>query len=68
MSEVTKRTIATVRHEYVVPSPSARAEVEKAIALALQDMPENRRSYDDACMVEARDDEVVIWWEDDHRG
>jgi hypothetical protein len=62
MSTVSKRTVTATRHEYVVPSPAARIDVEKAIAWALKDMPEGRRRYDDACIVEARDDEIVIWW------
>lgn len=66
VSSVTKRTVTTTRHEYVVPAPTALgacvSDVQKAIDWALQDMPEARRSYSDACRVEARDDEIVIWW------
>lgn len=66
MSTVSKRTVTTIRHEYVVPAPIDRgacvSDVQKAIAWALGDMPESRRHYDDACRVEARDDEIVVWW------
>lgn len=62
MSPVTKRTVTHIRHEYAVPSPAPVSEVMAAIAQAQHEMPEQRRSYDDACTVEARGDEIVIWW------
>jgi len=65
VSNVTKRTVTTTRHEYIVPSPACVADIHKAIDWAFTDMPENRRLYDDACTVEARDEEIVIWWPDD---
>lgn len=65
MSLVSKRTVVTTRHEYVVPSPVAVAEIAKAVAMAQADMPEVRRHWDDSCTVEARDDEIVVWWEED---
>jgi hypothetical protein len=68
VSTFSKRRVTTTRHEYVVPSPAPLAEVMKAIAYAKQEMPEARRSYDDACMVEACDDEIVIWWTEKSEG
>lgn len=65
MADAEKRTVVTTRHEYVLRSPTAVAEVGKAVAWAQADMPEVRRSWDDSCMVEARDDEIVVWWEED---
>lgn len=64
MSDATKRTVTTTRHEYVLPSPTTAQELWKAINWAQSDLPENRRSWGDAYMVEARDDEIVIWWEE----
>ena len=65
MSDVEKRTIVTTRHEYVLRSPVAVAEVGKAVAWAQADMPEVRRQWDDSGTVEARDEEIVVWWEED---
>lgn len=62
MSNVSKRTVTSTRHEYVVPSPACVADIQKAIDCAFRDMPANRARYDDACTVEARDDEIVVWW------
>lgn len=67
MSAVSKRTSRVLRHEYAVPSPSARSDVEKAITWALSDMPENLRHFDDACTVEASDDEIIVWWTEEEK-
>lgn len=64
MSTVGKRTITTTRHEYIVPSPASHAEVEMAIAMAREDVPLGLIGYDDVPKVEARDDEIVVWWEE----
>lgn len=70
MSNVEKRTVTvtTTRHEYVVPSPCVGADLLVATKMALTDMPESRRSYDDAFTVEARDDEIVVWWTEEAAG
>lgn len=62
MSTVSKRTVTTTRHEYAVPSPATGVDLTTAIRMALADMPQSRRHFDDAYFVEARDDEIVIWW------
>lgn len=64
MSSVTQRTVTTVRHEYAVRSPAAWADVSAAMREAMVDLPEERKAYDDACTVEARDDEIVVWWDE----
>lgn len=67
MADATKRTVTTVRHEYVLPSPTYVGEMRKAIKWALSDKADGgpEDTFDDALTVEARDDEVVIWWEED---
>ena len=62
MSTVGKVTVTTTRHEYRVPSPAPFRELEVAIAMAHRDMPEERRGWDDACVVEGREGEIVVWW------
>lgn len=68
MTSVEKRTVTTTRHEYVVPSPSPGSELVTAMNMALADMPDERRAYDDACTVEARDDTIVVWWPEERDG
>lgn len=63
MGDVTIRRVTTVRHEYALRSPVPVGEVEKAVQVALANLPEERRGWADALMIEARDDEIVIWWE-----
>lgn len=65
MSTVSKRTVTTTRHEYVVPSPAYASDMQKAIDRAMREMPVQRRGHGDAYTVEARDDEIVVWWPDD---
>jgi len=62
VSAVTKRSVTTTRHEYAVPSPATAADMQQAIDLAMQEMPPERRRYDDAYTVEARFGEIVVWW------
>lgn len=68
VTSVEQRTVTTIRHEYVVPSPAAASDLLLATKMALDDMPEKRRAYDDAFTAEARDDEIVIWWPDERSG
>lgn len=62
MSAVTKRTVTVTRHEYIVASPAAGSDLAGAVNAALADMPPERRQYDDAYQVEARDGVIVVWW------
>lgn len=62
-----KRTVTTTRHEYILRSPPPIGELNKAVNWAFSDktaaMTEDRHA-DDAPTVEARDDEIVIYWEE----
>lgn len=60
--EASKRIIQTTRHEYVLRSGTVIGEFNKAVEWALNDMPEDRRRWDDALRIEARDDEIIIHW------
>lgn len=64
MPAFTERTINVTRHEYVLRSPAPWGEVGKAQAAASQDMKAAGKdpSYDDAAHIEARDDEVIVFW------
>ena len=59
MADAIKRTVVRTRHEYVLRSPTFAQELEKAITWA--------KRWGDAYTVEARDDEIVIWWEEGDR-
>lgn len=64
MAVFSERTVTVTRHEYVLKSPAPWGEVLKAYAVAEQAMRAAGKdpSYDDAAHIEARDDEVVIYW------
>lgn len=60
-----RRTITRIRLEWVLPSPCSVEEVGKATssaAHAWEAIQLGRRWSD--LTVEARDDEIVIWWEE----
>ncbi len=63
MADAIKRVRTTVRHEYVLRSPTPAAEVMKAVSWARSEMPEEMRKWDDSLWVEACDDEVTVFWE-----
>jgi len=65
MADFGRRTVSTTRHEYVLDSPTNWGEMCKAAAVAIQEMPVRLRDFDDTLLVEAGDDEVVIYWEDE---
>lgn len=54
-------------HTLTVSVTGDSESVAAAIEWALSDMPDERRHYDDACTVEARDDEIVVWWSEEAR-
>lgn len=64
MPSFDERTVTVVRHEYVLKSPAPWGEVGKAMAVATQAMESAGKdpSYDNAAYLEARDDEVVLYW------
>ncbi len=66
MADALKRTVTTRRHEYVLSSPTNYAEVDKAVTWALSDLGaaqgKEMPTADTAVLVEARDDEVVVFW------
>lgn len=64
MPAFNERTVTVTRHEYVLKSPAPWGEVIKAYAVAEQHMLAAGKdpSYDDAAHIEARDDEVVVFW------
>lgn len=43
-------------------SPATGRDIQEVIHHAFNDMPVERRGYDDAYHVEAYDDEIIIWW------
>lgn len=64
MADVVKRTIVRTRHEYVLPSPTTAQELAKALRWVDRDLGVEGSQYGDAYMVEARDDEIVVWFEE----
>lgn len=58
------RTVTVIRHELRIDSPATQKDVYDTILQASQHMKAEGRdaTYDDAIMVEARDDEIVVHW------
>lgn len=63
MASYSRRERHIVRTEYVLTSPTNWGEVRKAFAAIRTDLGEDAARWDDAALVEARDDEIVIWHE-----
>ena len=63
MAVCTSRTVTTTRREYVLPSPTNWGELGKALAAVRSELGDEAARWDDAVIVEARDDEIVIWHE-----
>jgi hypothetical protein len=63
MAAYWRREVVTTRVEYVLNSPANWAEVSKAFAAVHRELGEDRARWDDAAWVEARDEEVVVWFE-----
>lgn len=59
-----RRTVTRTRHEWVLPSGCSAEEVDKAIVCARNYGRQKHRHPDGPLTVEARDDEIVIWWEE----
>lgn len=70
MAVYSTRVVTIRRCEYVLPSPVNWAEYEKARS-AIKTAAESEgidTSYDDAITIEARDDEIVLFYVIEHRG
>lgn len=66
MSAVEQRTVTTVRHEYILPTPACWADVKEAMAFAARDRETKglRVDYDDIIQVTADDEHIVVYWEE----
>lgn len=66
MATMTRRTVTTVRHEYLIPKPANWAEVSKAMNAATQDMKAAGEDpkWDDAAWFEADDENIILYWEE----
>jgi hypothetical protein len=62
MPDYESRTVTTTRQEYALRSPSNWAEVEKVLAAVKRDLS-GRRTFDNDVTAEARDGEIVFWYE-----
>lgn len=62
MAEYSFRDVTIVRREYTLPNPTNWAEINKVVAALEQELEEEGYS-DDRVTVEARDDEIVFWYE-----
>ena len=69
MSVVNTRTTTTVRHEYMVPQPSAYGDVIEAIQFAKRDAEQAGKdtSYDDALTITHDDDNIIVYWEEEKK-
>lgn len=66
--QITQNTVVTNTHEYRMDSPANHCDIRLALDLAESAMREAGLdpSYDDAIKIEARDDEVVVFWVEKH--
>lgn len=67
MIEVNRREVVRRRFEFTVDSPAPQKALYDALFLAGRRLEElqgpGASEYDDALHVEARDDEIVVWFE-----
>jgi hypothetical protein len=67
MLSVNKREVVKRRYEFAIDSPADRKAIYDALFLAekrLEELEGNGASeYDDALHIDARDDEIVVWFE-----
>lgn len=69
MGDAKKSTTTTKRHEYTLSSPTNWVEINKAVQWARREkeaaLGAESLRWDDAIGVEARDDEVVVFWDEE---
>lgn len=63
MADYTRRKRHFKRVEYILRSGTPWGEVFKAFDAIRSDLGDKAADWDDAAHVEARDDEIVIWYE-----
>jgi hypothetical protein len=63
--EASKRTVSVDRHEWVLASPAHYTEIEKAVAVAVNEQAraEDRGHQPTDIQVAAHDDEVIVYFE-----
>lgn len=62
MASFERRERTTTWVEYALPNPTVWGEVRKVVAVVTSDLGERAR-WDDACQVEARDNEIIFRYE-----
>ena len=60
MADWSSRTVTTTVREYTLPNPTNWAEVRRLLAMISNELPEDKRSWDDVVTVTAGDDEIVF--------
>jgi len=65
MAQYYPRTKTTTVHEYVMPNPVNLAEFSKAMSYAYQEYQGGGRTLaDDSIWVTHKDNEIIIYWEE----
>jgi hypothetical protein len=61
---ITQSEVTIVRHEYRMQSPATQKDIGLSMHWATQAMEKAglNADYDNAVMVEARDDQVIVYW------
>lgn len=69
MANYSQRTVRTIRHETVLPSPTNWAELGKATSSIQQQIRAAGidPDYDDIVTIEARDEEIVLYWTEEEK-
>jgi hypothetical protein len=62
VADYTTREVTTTVKEVVLPSPTNWGELGKAMAYCRAQLETTSGVMDDTVVVEARDDEIVLWY------
>jgi hypothetical protein len=60
MADWSFRTVVTTTKQYTLPSPTNWSQVRRVLDVIENELPEDRRRWDDTVTVSAHDDEIVF--------
>lgn len=60
MADWTSRVIVTTTKQYALPNPTNWSQVRRVLDVIEQELPEDRRRWDDTVTITAHDDEILF--------